>query len=40
MSGLPRARCLILIHKSMVRNRMRFSSMNLPNFVLKIISRL
>jgi hypothetical protein len=40
MGLLPRARGLILIHKSMVRNKMRFLSMNSPNFVLKIISRI
>jgi hypothetical protein len=38
MSGMPRARSLIFIHKCMMRNSVRFSSMNLPNFVLMIIS--
>jgi hypothetical protein len=40
MSGVPRARSLIFLHKSMARNIMRFPSMNLPNFVLRIISRI
>jgi hypothetical protein len=35
MSGVPRARSLIFIHKSMVRNIMRFPSMNLPNFYVR-----
>jgi hypothetical protein len=38
MSGVLRARSLIFLHKCMVRNIMRFPSMNLPNFVLRIIS--
>jgi hypothetical protein len=37
MSGMHRARCLIIIHVSMVRNKMRFSSMDFPDFVLKIV---
>jgi hypothetical protein len=40
MCRMSRARCLILIHKSMVRNIMRFLCMNSPNFVLRIISRI
>jgi hypothetical protein len=40
MSRMPRARSLIFVHKSMVRNIMRFSSMNSPNLVLRIISRI
>jgi hypothetical protein len=40
MGGMPRARCLILINKSMMGNRMRFLSMNSPNLVLRIISRI
>ena len=34
MSGMPRTRSLIFIHKSMMRNIMRLSSMDFPNFVL------
>jgi hypothetical protein len=40
MSGMPRARSLILIHKSMMRNIMRFSSIDLPNLMLKIVCRI
>jgi hypothetical protein len=40
MGGMPRARGLILIHECMMRNSVRFSSMNFPNFVLRIISRI
>jgi hypothetical protein len=37
MCRMPRARCLILIHKSMMGNKMRFVSINSPNFVFRII---
>jgi hypothetical protein len=40
MCGMPGARSLIFIYKCMVRNNVRFSSMNLPNFVLRIVSRI
>jgi hypothetical protein len=40
MSGMPRARCLITIQISMMRNSMRFSSMDSPNFVLRIVLRI
>jgi hypothetical protein len=40
MSGIPRTRSLILIHKSMMRNNVRFSSMNFPNFMLMIVCRI
>jgi hypothetical protein len=40
MSGMPRTRSLILIHESMMRNSVRFSSMDFPNFVLRIVSRI
>jgi hypothetical protein len=39
MGRMPRARCLILVHKSMMGNRMRLSSMNSPNFMLRITNR-
>jgi hypothetical protein len=37
MSCMPRARSLITIYKSMMRNGMRFPSMNSSNFVLRIV---
>jgi hypothetical protein len=37
MICMPRARSLITIHKSMMRNRIRFPSMNSSNFVLRIV---
>jgi hypothetical protein len=40
MSGMPRARGLISIHKSMMRNIVRFSSMNFPNLMLRIVCRI
>jgi hypothetical protein len=40
MSGMPRARCLITIEISMMRNNMRFSSMDFPNFVFMIVLRI
>jgi hypothetical protein len=40
MSGMPRTRSLIIIHESMIRNIMRFSSMDFPNFVLRIVLRI
>jgi hypothetical protein len=40
MSLMPRARCLITIHKDMMRNRMMFSSMNSPNLMLRIVFRI
>jgi hypothetical protein len=40
MVRMPRARCLIFIHECMMGNNVRFSSMNSPNFMLKIISRI
>jgi hypothetical protein len=40
MSGMPRARCLITIQISKMRNSMRFSSMYFPNFVLRIVLRI
>jgi hypothetical protein len=40
MSGMPRTRSLIFIYECMVRNIMGFSSTNLPNFMLRITSRI
>jgi hypothetical protein len=37
---MPRARCLILVHKSMMGNRMRLPSMNSPNLVLRITGKI
>jgi hypothetical protein len=36
---LPRARCLTLIHESMIRARVRLPRMNSPNFALGITGR-
>jgi hypothetical protein len=40
MSRMPRARSLNFIHEGMMRNIMRLPSMNSPNFVFGIISRI
>jgi hypothetical protein len=40
MSGMPRAISLIFVRKCMVRNIMRFSSMNLPNLMFGIVYRI
>jgi hypothetical protein len=40
MSGMPRTRSLIFIYKCMMREIMRFPSMNFPNFVLRIVCRI
>jgi hypothetical protein len=37
MSGMPRARSLIFIPECMMRNIVRFPSMNLPNFVFGVV---
>jgi hypothetical protein len=34
---MPRAICLITIHKSMMKNIMSFSSINSPNLMLRIV---
>jgi hypothetical protein len=39
MGCLPRARCLTLIHKSMIRARVRLPRVNSPNFALGITGR-
>src|SRR6187455_3088247 len=39
MGWLPRARCLTLIHESMVRARVRLSRVNSPNLALGITGR-
>jgi hypothetical protein len=39
MGWLPRARCLTLIHESMVRTRVRLPRVNPPNFALGITGR-
>jgi hypothetical protein len=39
MSGFPRTRCLTVIHKSMIRARVRLPRVNSPNFVLGITGR-
>jgi hypothetical protein len=39
MGLLPRTRCLTLIHKSMVRARVRLPGMNSPNLALRIAGR-
>jgi hypothetical protein len=40
MGRMPRARCLILVYKSMMDNKMRLPSMNSPNLMLRIINRI
>jgi hypothetical protein len=37
---LPRTRCLTLIHKSMMRARVRLPRMNSPNLILRITGRI
>jgi hypothetical protein len=37
---MSRARSLITVHKSMMRNRMRFLSMNFSNLMLRIVLRI
>jgi hypothetical protein len=40
MSGMPTIRSPIFIHECMVRNSVRFSSINFPNLMLMIVCRI
>jgi hypothetical protein len=40
MSGMTRTRSLIFIHKIMMRNSVKFYSMDFPNFMLRIVCRI